>query len=199
MKIGLSLETTLKLRNTWHSAINHEWYDFLQGHTIVPLVCYGQYNLQDLDLVILCGGNDMPHIKTWRDNSYPKRDQFESQLLQDCIETKTPLIGICRGSHFINYHLGGSIELMDEPYDNVKTTLNWGSEQVEVTCHHTVYNASLAPGLVPFAVDQVGIIEGFQHDQLPIVGLGWHPERAVNAHTRPAVIEIIKNLMISYK
>ncbi len=64
MRIGISMEMTRVLRNTWHSAINHEWYNFLQGHNIIPLSCHGQVPLtNEFDLIILAGGNDMADIK----------------------------------------------------------------------------------------------------------------------------------------
>jgi len=67
MKIGLSMEMTRKLRDTWHAAINHEWYDFLAEHDIVPLCCHGNVPQTDeFDLIILAGGNDMHGIKTDR-------------------------------------------------------------------------------------------------------------------------------------
>jgi len=188
MKIGLSLEVTRVLRNTWHSAINHEWYEFLEGHEICPLVCYGSYDVQDYDLIILCGGNDMPDIKTWRDNNYPKRDEFERKLIKDCIKHHIPLAGICRGSHFINYVLGGTHRLMETPYDNVVVDL----EPFSVVCHHTITIDKLAPNCKATLVDNKGVIEMYQHKNLPITGIGWHPERNVNKHTRDFVFNLIK-------
>ena len=46
MKIGISMEMTRILRDTWHAALNHEWYDIFAGHEIVPLSCQGQKNFQ---------------------------------------------------------------------------------------------------------------------------------------------------------
>lgn len=190
MKIGLSLEATKMLRNTWHSAINHEWYEFLADHEIHPLICHGKYNVIDYDIIILCGGNDMPGIKTWRDNNYPTRDQFEKGLLDSAQIANIPVVGICRGSHFINVAMGGSVKLMDQPYDNVAVTL----PQFEVTCHHTIQIDQLAPGFEPLAQDSVGIIELAIHNKNRQLQIGWHPERAVNSHTRSFILNLISNL-----
>ena len=188
MKIALSLEVTRVLRNTWHSAINHEWYEFLEGHEICPLVCYDEYDVRDYDLVILCGGNDMPDIKTWRDNNYPQRDKFETNLIKNCIKNAVPLAGICRGSHFINHVLGGTHKLMNQPSDGVETNL----KPFTVTCHHTITIDALAPRCHAVLTDDKGVIELYKHDVLPITGIGWHPERGVNKHTRQYVLDIIK-------
>ncbi len=187
MKIGLSLEVTRVLRNTWHSAINHEWYEFLKGHEICPFICYHTYDVRDYDLIILCGGNDMPDIKTWRDNNYPQRDIFEKKVIEDCVEHKIPLAGICRGSHFINYTLGGTHRLMDTPYDGVEVKL----DPFTVTCHHTITIDKLAPNCDILLQDHKGIIELYRHQTLPITGIGWHPERNVNKHTRNYVLSLL--------
>lgn len=191
MRIGISMEMTRVLRNTWHSAINHEWYNFLQGHDIIPLSCHGQVPLtNEFDLIILAGGNDMADIKTWRDNNYPLRDQFEQQLIQQCLSTNTPIVGICRGSHFINWSFGGTHKLMDNPYDNVKVQL----DNLEVTCHHTIQIDQLAPGFDIIQQDATGVIELAINKTQRVMGIGWHPEREVNKHTRFYILDLVTKL-----
>ena len=112
MKIALSMEMTLKLRDTWHAALNHEWYAIFASHEIVPLSCHSALpNTDEFDLIVLAGGNDMPDIKTWRDNNYPARDEYERRLIQQCQLTRTPVLGVCRGFHFMNWVLGGTHSL----------------------------------------------------------------------------------------
>jgi gamma-glutamyl-gamma-aminobutyrate hydrolase PuuD len=191
MKIGLSMEMTRKLRDTWHAAINYEWYDFLVGHDIVPLSCHGNMPQTDeFDLIVLAGGNDMFGIKTWRDNHYPIRDHYEHSLIQQCLLTKTPVVGICRGAHFINYVMGGTYKLMNDPYDNVLVEL----PKFEVTCHHTIQNDILAPGFEVLQQDKNGIIELAVNKSQRMLGVGWHPEREVNRHTRQYILDLIKDL-----
>lgn len=191
MKIGLSMEMTRKLRGTWHAAINYEWYDFLAEHDIVPLSCHGKVPQTDeFDLIILAGGNDMPGIKTWRDNHYPIRDHYEHSLIQQCLLTNTPVAGICRGAHFINHVMGGTHKIMNDPYDNVKVQL----PQFEVTCHHTIQLDTLAPGFEVLQQDKNGIVELAVNKSHRMLGIGWHPEREVNIHTRQYILDLIKDL-----
>jgi putative glutamine amidotransferase len=191
MKIGISMEMTRKLRNTWHSALNHEWYDFMSGHDIVPISCHGVVPQTDeFDLIILAGGNDMIDIKTWRDNHYPLRDVFERRLIEQAMLTKTPVMGICRGAHFINWVLGGTHRLMTTPYDNVVVNLS----AMQVTCHHTICIDKLASGFEILETDSNGVIELAVHRKNRMLGVGWHPERLVNAHSRNYVLEIIDAL-----
>lgn len=191
MKIAISMEMTRVLRDTWHAAINYEWYDFFQKHEIVPLCCHGpDPDTSEFDLVVLAGGNDMSDIVTWRNNHYPLRDYFEKKLIQQCLITRTPLIGICRGSHFLNWVQGGTHKLMDNPYDNVRVQLS----EFEVTCHHTICIDKLAAGFDVLQQDSFGVNELVIHKANRQLGIGWHPERAVNAHTRNYVLDIIKTL-----
>jgi gamma-glutamyl-gamma-aminobutyrate hydrolase PuuD len=191
MKIGLSIETTRVLRDTWHATVNHEWYDFLQGHTIVPLIPYTKsWPVNDLDLVILCGGNDMPDIVTWRNNNDPVRDAYERNLINSCLQANIPHMGICRGNHFINWIMGGTHRLMSHPYDNIQVQL----PMFKVTCHHTIQIDRLAPGFDILAQDSTGVIELAVNKVMRQLLVGWHPERVVNAHTRPAILDLIKEL-----
>ena len=191
MKIAVSMEMTRVLRDTWHAAINHEWYEFLAGHEIVPVCCHGPaINTDEFDLVVLTGGNDMPNIKTWRNNHYPLRDHFESNLIKQCLITRTPLVGICRGQHFLNHIQGGTHLLMEQPYDNVRVQL----PQFEVTCHHTIRIDELAPGFEVLQQDSTGVKELVIHKANRQLGVGWHPERAVNAHTRQYILDLIHSL-----
>lgn len=191
MRIGISMEMTRLLRNTWHSALNYEWYDFLHGHDITPISCHGVVPQTDqYDLIILAGGNDMSDIKTWRDNHYPLRDEFETKLIKQCWLTKTPVVGICRGSHFINWVCGGTHRLMNEPYDNVVVNL----PKFDVTCHHTICIDKLAPGFEALQVDRNGIIELAVNKETRMLGVGWHPERSVNFHTRQYILNLISLL-----
>ena len=192
MKIGLSLETTRVLRDTWHSAINHDWYDFLKGHTIVPLVSAdpGPVNVADFDVIVLCGGNDMSDFVTWRNNNDPQRDRFEADLIDQALNKNVPVVGICRGSHFINKHMGGTLRLLETPYDNVQVDL----PGLSVTCHHTIAIDRLAPGFEVLLQDSSGVIELAVNKNKRLLGIGWHPERPVNTHTRSMILDLIGTL-----
>lgn len=192
MKIGISLETTRVLRDTWHTAVNHDWYDFLKGHTIVPLISAAPYpvDVREFDLVILCGGNDMSDFVTWRNNNDPKRDQFEANLIDQALKYRVPVVGICRGSHFINKHQGGTLRMLSTPYDAVEVEL----DELTVTCHHTIAIDQLAPGFEVILQDKHGVIELAVNRHKRLLGIGWHPERPVNRHTRESLLQLIKEL-----
>lgn len=191
MNIAISMEMTRKLRDTWHAALNHEWYDFLQGHDITPVCCHG--GMPDpaaIDMMILAGGNDMPDIRTWRDNHYFARDDYERRLIDLCILRDVPVVGVCRGFHFMNWVRGGTHRLMADPYDDRVVQL----DSFPVTCHHTIQIDRLAPGFVIMQKDAHEVIELAIDTTHRLLGIGWHPERAVNMHTRSYVLDLMRNL-----
>lgn len=191
MNIAISMEMTRKLRETWHAALNHEWYEFLKGHRIVPLCCHDpEIDLAGIDLVILAGGNDMFDIKTWRDNHYLLRDEYESSLINHCQARSIPVVGICRGFHFMNWARGGTHRLMENPYDNVRVSL----PEFDVVCHHTIQIDRLAPGFEILSQDKFQVIELAIDRPNRLLGIGWHPERSVNKHTRNFILDIIGTL-----
>ena len=192
MKIGISLETTRVLRDTWHSAINHNWYDFLKGHTIVPIVSVdtSSVNVSEFNLIILCGGNDMTDFVTWRNNNDPRRDRFEADLIDQAVKYRVPVVGICRGSHFINKYMGGTLRMLATPYDGVEVEL----PGITVTCHHTIAIDQLAPGFEAVLTDKSGVIELAVNTDKRMLGIGWHPERPINTHTRESLLALIQQL-----
>ena len=79
---------------------------------------------------------------------------------------------------------------MEEPYDNVKIQL----PEFEVTCHHTICIDQLAQGFAVLQADSSGVIELAVHKKNRQLGIGWHPERVVNIHTREYILDLIKLL-----
>ena len=193
MNIAISMEMTRKLRDTWHAALNHEWYAFLENHNIIPLCCHGSIpDFTAIDLVILAGGNDMPDIRTWRDNHYAARDDFERRLIDLCIAHRAPVVGVCRGFHFLNWARGGTHRLMQDPYDDRSVDLG----DFSVTCHHTIEIDRLAPGFEILRQDDHGVIEMAVDRTHRLLGIGWHPERAVNVHTRQYVLGLVGSMVV---
>ena len=79
---------------------------------------------------------------------------------------------------------------MATPYDNVKVQL----PNLEVTCHHTIQIDQLAPGFNALLKDLAGVIELAVNTHTRQLQVGWHPERAVNSHTRSMILDLIGTL-----
>lgn len=182
-------------------AISHEWVRFLEHHGIFPLLipnkveqidaylnCFGK-----IDGVLLTGGNDVG-IEGAGDDA-PERDFVEARLLEFAESKALPLLGVCRGLHFLNHYYGGrvvpifsekaitcrhvaSVHPVQLIREEVKLPEGWGDEALVNSYHNNVVMShDLSPHLVPFAVAEHGVVEGVKHRSLPFWAIQWHPER----------------------
>ncbi len=160
--------------------------------------------------LVLCGGNDIdPHyygetVMGAVDIDH-RRDRAEFELAKAFIAAKKPVLGICRGSQMLNIVFGGSlcqhidsadihvrrqdrdsIHPVKAVKDGVLSAL-YGPEFVVNSAHHQAIKA-LGKGLeATLTVD--GVIEGFEHTDLPIIGVQWHPERMCLSQARTDTVD----------
>jgi gamma-glutamyl-gamma-aminobutyrate hydrolase PuuD len=74
----------------------------------------GAKNIEDADIICFTGGEDVdpamygeePIPETYFN---PKRDAVEAGIYADALVAKKPMIGICRGSQFLNVMNGGKL------------------------------------------------------------------------------------------
>ena len=191
-----------------YDALNHSYVSFFERLGIVPVLVpnaigdpCSYVNSLGVQGIILTGGNDIsPRLYGQEPltckNVSVVRDCVEGRLLQMTIEKSLPVLGICRGMHFINVFFGGSLiqdvqAEVGEEVDHVghshineivDTTIGelLGVTELVVNSFHNqgVVTHSLAPTLRVFAVSKGdGIIEGVLHPAYPVLGVQWHPER----------------------
>ena len=63
-----------------------------------------------------------------------------------------------------------------------------------MVCHHSIQIATLAPGFEIVQQDNKGVVELAVNRSQRMLGVGWHPERAVNTHTRQYILDLINTL-----
>ena len=154
----------------------------------------------EFDGLILCGGNDIDPKYYGEEmngavNIDYERDAAEFKLAKEYIEAGKPVMGICRGHQLLNVYFGGTLQ---QHIDNVEKhrvegTVEqihptramegsicehlYGSEFVVNSIHHQAVK-DLGKGLkVTMTSIDDGIVEGFEHETLPVLGVQWHPER----------------------
>jgi hypothetical protein len=69
MRIGLTQRVLLH-RDRAYDSLEHSWYEYLQGHTLVSIPNRLPYPFPDIDALIVTGGDD-----------HPVRNQVEHELI----------------------------------------------------------------------------------------------------------------------
>lgn len=140
----------------------------------------------DVDGVILSGGND------WGSDS--KRDKTETKLFKYAFKKKLPILGVCRGFQVINLLMGGKLgkdikKISGENHDGLVHDIHIEEkspfkkiakkDKLEINSYHNqgFWAQNLSPKLKAFALSPKGVVEGFYHLSMPIIGIQWHPER----------------------
>ncbi|MBN1565129.1 MAG: gamma-glutamyl-gamma-aminobutyrate hydrolase family protein [Anaerolineae bacterium] len=169
------------------------------------------------DGLLLTGGSDLDPVRYGQPDTHavrimPARDTTEFALLDWATAHHAPVIGICRGIQTINVYWGGSL-VQDIPAQ-IGTQVNHdetthpitliddqfaaliGARTITVNSfhHQAATVAMLANDLVPFAISEPdGIVEGVYHRTQPILGVQWHPERAV--HSRETDLKMFRHFL----
>lgn len=121
-----------------------------------------------------------------------RRDEEELGLFGAFLERRKPILGVCRGLQLVNTalggtlwqdqeeecgvtgHLDGEIHLVSSEPDSIVGKL-FGEEFLVNSYHHQSVR-TLGEGLRVSA--RAGkIVEGFEHETLPVWAVQWHPER----------------------
>jgi putative glutamine amidotransferase len=148
------------------------------------------------------------------------RDRFELELVEAAIVQDVPLFAICRGIQVLNVALGGTLiqdvadqyspqlqhsqhdaaiekdeigHWVDLATDSALATI-YGAERIGVNSFHHQAVRDVAPGLVPIARSEDGLIEAvmLRHKRL-VLGVQWHPEMMIHRH--PAHLEPFRTLV----
>ena len=140
------------------------------------------------------------------------RDRMESFLFRKALEDDKPVLGICRGMQLVNVFLGGTL-IQDIPdyrehvwidadrdsahtvritdHDLVMYKVYETEEIVVNSAHHQAID-TLAQGLKVAAIGPGDIIEAYQHESLPVIGVQFHPERMCLKNAREDTVSGLK-------
>lgn len=174
----------------------------------VPLCAYCPVPDLSCAGLLLCGGGDPDPALFGQENrgSDPPdlaRDMAELALISAFLEAGRPILGVCRGMQMLNVALGGTL-IQDLPpevrafhgraaHDLVHplrceegSLLHrlYGPRMQVNSAHHQGVDR-LGEGLVPCAWSESGLVEGFTHQNFPILGVQFHPERMAWDLRRP--------------
>jgi putative glutamine amidotransferase len=156
--------------------------------------------VEQADAVVLMGGEDVHPDFYGGSLDYPGSGHHEPEAdhahiaaVRECLEARTPLLGLCRGLQVINVALAGTLVphlptyLLhradgQDPFVSHRITLLDGhltdavDQGREVRCTHHQAVERLGRGLVVAARADDGVVEALVHAEAPITAVQWHPE-----------------------
>ena len=162
MKIGLTQRVLLH-RGRAYDSLEHSWYEFLQGHTLVSIPNRLPVSYPEIDLLIVTGGDD--HVV---------RNQIEHELVDSMLSQNLPIIGVCHGCQLLTTTLGGTIVSVDGHMDSYHE-VDYNGQHHLVNSYHTLRIAQPPPGATVLARDLDGHVESWILGRT--AGVMWHPER----------------------
>jgi putative glutamine amidotransferase len=149
--------------------------------------------LDIVDRVLVIGGGDVDPAR-YGEPPAPEtgeadagRDAFEIALVQVSVARRTPLLAICRGLQVANVALGGSlVQHVDghggDVHHRVRVDAGsrlsgaLGATALDANSQHHQAVKDVGDRLRAVAWADDGTIEGVESDELPILGVQWHPE-----------------------
>ena len=176
MRIGLTQRVLLH-RGRAYDSLEHSWYEYLQGHTLVSIPNRLCVPFPEIDLLIVTGGDD-----------HAVRNQIEHELVDSMLSQNLPIIGICHGCQLLTTKLGGSVVSVADHQDCYHQVFYQDEPQL-VNSYHTLRIEQPPPGATVLAQDPDGHAEAWIHERT--AGIMWHPERM----TQPWIPAEIQHLL----
>ena len=140
-------------------------------------------NNNDIKGIVLSGGNDIS-ILLHASNPAPERDNTENLLLMHAQKEQLPVIGVCRGLQVINLFFKGEVMRSEghaatshEVYSIMDRSKFSDYKIVNSYHNYVIPKNKLGISLKPTLMSNDNYIEAFQHENLPWLGIMWHPER----------------------
>ena len=164
MRIGLT-QRVLFHRGQAYDSLDHSWYEFLQGHTLVSIPNRLCSTFPDIDLLIITGGED-----------HPVRNQIEHELVNSMLSRDLPIIGFCHGCQLLTQRLNGSVVPVDNHQDCYHEVFYQDAPHL-VNSYHNLRIERSPPGATVLACDQDGYPEAWIQERT--AGVMWHPERMI--------------------
>ena len=164
MRIGLTQRVLLHQGRAYDS-LEHSWYEYLQGHTLVSIPNRLPISVPDLDILIVTGGDD-----------HPVRNQVEHELVDIMLAQNLPVIGICHGCQLLTQKLGGSVMPVDGHMDSYHEVEYHGQQHL-INSYHTLRIKQAPKESTVLARDPDGNPEAWIQGK--IAGIMWHPERMI--------------------
>jgi N5-(cytidine 5'-diphosphoramidyl)-L-glutamine hydrolase len=161
--------------------LDQEWPKFLQACGLLPLalpnvraVALALCERAQLCGLILTGGNDLVALG----GDAPERDEVEAALLSMARQRSLPVVGVCRGMQLIQHTYGVPLQEVDGHVCHDRLISVEGRAR-HVNSYHRFAARRSCPELQVWAAADDGVVKAIRHNDEPVTGIMWHPERCV--------------------
>lgn len=152
--------------------------------------------LEDLDLEVSVIRNDEPYLESFSKfdavvlspgPALPQQSGTLMEIIDQCVQTQKPLLGVCLGLQGIVQYFGGELVNMStvrhgesvalDVYESNSTFFKSLSGSVSVGLYHSwaVETDSLPP-VFQLTASMNGLCMAIEHKTLPITAVQFHPE-----------------------
>lgn len=191
LKIAISKDLPAKYITTYSAWINRHESE-VEFYNLYPMGLDSALRvMKTCDGLVLTGGRDVhpdyyDNIEdTARCGSFDfYRDSLEFALINEAINMKMPIIGICRGEQILNVSQGGSLHI-DIPTDFDTTVIH--RQEDWRNCYHDVFIVN-STSLADISGIQYGKVTSNHHQGIEILGKGLKIS-AYSADSLPEAIE----------
>lgn len=140
------------------------------------------------DGAFLTGGNNLVAYG----GISPERDAVDELLMEQALEQDFPVFGICRGMQSILHYFGVPLHEV-QGHVAVQHRIAFSGRTCEVNSYHTLaaHADEVAWPLQVLGASEDGVAESVRHEECPLQGIMWHPERVQPFSTMD--IEIVRS------
>ena len=166
-------------RNETRAALDERLIEFLDYSGFETVLIHNSFkdihslfrylNRNSIEGIVLTGGNDIGNI--------PCRDQTERWLIEYAMETKIPLLGICRGMQMIGNYFGCTLKKVHGHVNVRHEIVSPIYGERSVNSYHQYSLKSCPDNFSVTDRSSDGEIESIRSKGGAILGIMWHPER----------------------
>lgn len=129
------------------------------------------------EAIVLSGGNNPVAYG----GTAAQRDKADEMLIEYAVQHSVPLLGVCRGMQSVALHFGSSLKKVEGHVAAKHAVI--GEVNRIVNSYHSYAVDRLGERFRVAAQTMNGDIEAIQHQDYPICGMMWHPERVDGFNT----------------